>query len=91
MPSTDPMLMMRAGASAVPAAWSSGSRNLVVWNTPSTFTSSTRAHDVVSCSASGAPQVAPALLTRMSRESHRSATAAPSPRQPSSVDRSATT
>ncbi len=44
MPSIDPMLMTRAGSSAVPAFSSSGTRNLVRWNTPFTLRASTRSH-----------------------------------------------
>ena len=40
-------------------------------------------------SSSFAPQLAPALLTRMSSDSHLSATAVASASQPSGVDRSA--
>ena len=58
--------MTRAGSSAVARAWSSGRKNLVVWKTPCTLRSSTRFHDAASCSASGTPQVAPALLTSTS-------------------------
>ena len=38
----------------------------MVWKTPCTLRLSTRSHEAVSCSASGAPQVAPALLTSTS-------------------------
>ena len=63
----DPMLITRAGSSWVPAASSSGTKNLVRWKTPLTLRASTRSKAASSKSASGVPQVAPALLTRMSR------------------------
>ena len=62
----------------------------MVWKTPWTLRLSTRSHEAVSCSASGAPQVAPALLTSTSTWS----VGPPPPLRPadvppSSVDRSA--
>ena len=48
-----------------------GTRNLVRWKTPFTFRDSTRSKAASSKSARGAPQVAPALLTRMSSASTR--------------------
>ena len=43
-------------------------RNFVRWKTALTLSASTRSKDLSSCSARGAPHVAPALLTRMSSE-----------------------
>ncbi len=83
------MLMTRAGSSTVPAFCSSGTRNLVRWNTPFTLRASTRSKAASSNSASGAPQVAPALLTRMSSESSRAASSSARRRHSASVDRSA--
>src|ERR1017187_1689720 len=87
----DPMLMTRAGASWVPEASSSGTRNLVRWKTPFTLRAKTFSKAVSSKSARGVPQVAPALLTRMSSASTRDAISSARPRHPASVDRSAGT
>src|ERR1700722_8632818 len=83
------MLMTRAGASTDPAFRSSGTRNLVRWKTPLTLRASTRSNAASSKSSSGAPQVAPALLTRMSRASSRDATSSARRRHSASVERSA--
>jgi hypothetical protein len=88
-PSIEPMLMTRAGSSGVPASSSNGTRNLVRWKTPLTLTARARSHAASSNCSSGAPQVAPALLTRMSRLDSRAATASASRRHSASVDRSA--
>src|SRR5918994_317553 len=89
MPSIDPMLITRAGWSALPAASSSGTRNFVRWYTPLTLSASTRSHAASSNWSRGAPHVAPALLTRMSRLDSRAATASASRRHSASLDRSA--
>src|SRR5918999_1391335 len=85
MPSIEPMLMTRAGSSAVPAAARRGTRNRVRWNTPFTLRSRTRSQAASSNSAIGAPQVAPALLTRTSRRSSRAARSSARPRAPASA------
>src|SRR5664280_455670 len=89
MPSIEPMLITRDGWSAVAPASSSGRKNLVVWKTPWTLRLRTRSHDAVSCSARGAPQVAPALLTSTSTRPWWAETASANWRAPSSEDRSA--
>ena len=89
-PSMEPTLMTLLGSSAEPAASSSGRKNLVVWKTPCTLRLSTRSHEAVSCSSSGAPQVAPALLTSTSTRGCAAATAVANVRAPSSFERSAT-
>ena len=57
------------------------------WNTPFTLRSSTRFQAASSNSSSGAPQVAPALFTRMCSAGSRSAIWPASVRQASSVER----
>src|ERR671911_625343 len=89
MPSIDPMLITRAGWSALPAASSSGTRNFVRWYTPLTLSASTRSQAASSNWSRGAPHVAPALLTRMSRLDSRAATASARRRHSASLDRSA--
>src|ERR671910_2458591 len=89
MPSIDPMLITRAGWSSLPAASSSGTRNFVRWYTPLTLSASTRSQAASSNWSRGAPHVAPALLTRMSRLDSRAATASARRRHSASLDRSA--
>ena len=73
-----------------PPPRAAGRRNLVRWKTPFTLRASTRSKAASSNSASGAPQVAPALLTRMSRRvDSRAAISSARRRHPASVDRSA--
>ena len=74
----------------VDAASSRGRKNLVVWNTPWTLRLRTRSHEAVSCSTSGAPQVAPALFTRTwTPVALGGDRLGEGPRAPSSVERSA--
>src|SRR3954452_10383965 len=86
-----PTLTTRAGSSSVPASSSSGRKARVRKNGALRFRSSTLSHAEAGNSASGAPHVAPALLTRMCSSSSCSPTSAASARQASSVDRSAWT
>src|SRR6476620_9919780 len=89
MPSIEPTLMTRAGSPSVAAASSNGRRNRVRWYGPFTLMLSTRSHAASSWSASGAPQVAPALLISTWRRSSRDAISSASRRHSASVDRSA--
>ena len=83
------MLITRAGESAVAAASSIGRRNFVRWKTALTLSARTRSKACSSYSAIGAPQVAPALLTRTSRWSSRRAISSARRRHSSSLERSA--
>ena len=83
------MLMTRAGSPGVAAASSSGRQARVRWKTAFTLSASTLSHAASGYSASGAPQLAPALLTSTWRARSRAASAAASPRQPASVLQSA--
>ena len=89
MPSIEPMFTTRAGSSSVAAARSWGSSARVRWNTPFTLMANSLSKAASGYSSSGAPQVAPALLTRRWMRSSRSAISAARARQPASVDRSA--
>src|SRR5579871_1791885 len=84
-----PMLMIRAGSSSVPAASSSGRNALVRKNGVFRLRSTTLSQAAAGYSASGAPQVAPALLTRTLTARSRSPTSAASRRHSRSADRSA--
>ena len=64
-PSIDPMLMTRAGSSAVAADDSWGSSARVRKNGAFTLVAYNLSHAPSGYSASGAPHVAPALFTRM--------------------------
>src|SRR3954449_6985379 len=86
-----PTLTTRAGSSSAPASSSSGRNARVRKNGDFRFRSSTLSQPEAGDSARGAPQVAPALFTRMCSSSSCSPTAAASARQASSVDRSACT
>src|SRR3954447_12418637 len=86
-----PTLTTRAGSSSVPASSSSGRKARVRKNGALRLRSSTLSQAEAGKSASGAPHVAPALLTRMCSSSSCSPTSAASARQASSVDRSAWT
>src|SRR5215831_14663681 len=84
-----PMLITRAGSSRVAAASSSGKNARVRKNGVFRFRSTTLSQAAAGNSASGAPQVAPALLTSTFRACSRSATSLASRRHSASVDRSA--
>src|SRR5580658_1443310 len=86
-----PTLITRAGSSAVPAASSSGRNARVRKNGVLRFRSRTLSQAEAGNSASGAPQVAPALLTRMWTRSSDRPTSSASRRHSSSRDRSAGT
>ena len=88
-PSMLPTLTMRAGSSAVAASSSSGRKARVRKNGDLRFRSSTLSQADSGNVASGSPQVAPALLTRMCTSSSRSPTSAASRRHSSSRERSA--
>src|SRR5580700_8666373 len=90
-PSMLPTLITRAGSSAVPAASSSGRNARVRKNGVLRFRSRTLSQAEAGNSASGAPQVAPALLTRMWTRSSDRPTSSASRRHSSSRDRSAGT
>src|SRR2546421_6718354 len=77
------MLTTLAGSSALAAARSAGSSPTVRWNGPSTFVCIARSHPDGGNSSSGAPHVAPALLTRMSSRSIRDLTSSASAPAPS--------
>ena len=82
--------MTRAGSGADAPAMSSACKKRVSWNTPFTLMSRTLSHAASSKSSNGAPQVAPALFTRMlSDPSHHSPTARARRRHSASVERSA--
>src|SRR5271165_6752028 len=66
------MLITREGSRADAAARSAGSSATVRLKMPSTFVCRTFSQPFSGNSSSGAPQVAPALLTRMSRVGNRS-------------------
>jgi hypothetical protein len=86
-----PTLITRAGSSAVPAFSSSGRNARVRKNGALRFRPSTLSQAEAGNSASGAPQVAPALLTRMWTRSSDRPTSAASRRHSSSRERSAGT
>jgi hypothetical protein len=81
MPSTEPTLITRAGASGSAAARSSFRSPTVRWKTPSTLVLRTFSQPDAGNSSRGAPQTAPAFLTRMSSDSKRSRVAAASDHQ----------
>src|SRR5215218_7752662 len=91
----EPTLITRAGSvyggSPATDASSIGRRNRVRWKTPCRLRLSTRSHAAASCSASCAPQTAPALFTSTSSASQRSPTAPANRRHPSSLARSSAT
>jgi len=80
---------LRAGSSAVAAARSRGSSFWVRKKTPLTFVSITLSHPSSGNSSMGAPQVAPALFTRMSRRDSRPASASARAVTPSRLETSA--
>ncbi|ALE77835.1 hypothetical protein WY02_04565 [Pseudonocardia sp. AL041005-10] len=84
-----PMLITRAGSSADPAASSSGRNARVRKNGAFRLRSSTLSQACAGNSSSGAPQVAPALLTSRCTRSSRSPTSAASRTHSSSDERSA--
>jgi hypothetical protein len=90
-PSILPTLITRAGSSAVPAASSSGKNARVRKNGVLRFRSSTLSQAEAGKEASGAPQLAPALLTRMCTRSSNRPTSAASRAHSSSRARSAGT
>jgi len=81
--------MTLAGSSAPAAALSARSNPVVRWKMPSTFVRMTRSQPESGNSSSGAPHVAPELLTRMCSVGMRARTSSASARAPSGVDRSA--
>src|SRR5438445_6343188 len=83
------MLMTRAGSPGPAARSRSGRQARVRWKTPFTFKASTLSHAASGYSASGAPQLAPALLTRTWSAVSRRARASARPRAPASVEQSA--
>src|SRR5450755_2643030 len=84
-----PTLMTRDGSSCVPPASSSGRNALVRKNGAFRLRSTTLSQAAAGNSARGAPQVAPALLTRMFRACSRSPTSLARRRHSASADRSA--
>src|SRR5215472_5795946 len=84
-----PMLMTRAGSSAVPAASSSGKNARVMKNGAFRSRSTTLSQAAAGNSSNGAPQVAPALLTSTCNAGSRWPISAASRRHSASVDRSA--
>ena len=80
-----PTLMIRAGSSAVPAASSSGRNARTRKNGALRFRLTSLSQADSGNSSNGAPQAAPALLTRMSSLSSRAANAAASALQPATV------
>ena len=82
------MLITRAGSSVVAAARSSGSNRTVRKNGPFRLMSITLSQPDSGNSSSGAPQAAPALLTRMSSFSSRSRKSAQKRSTPSTDARS---
>src|SRR6516164_9202553 len=84
-----PMLMTRAGSSGVPAASSSGKNARVMKNGAFRSRSTTLSQAAAGNSSSGAPQVAPALLTSTFKAGSRWPTSPASRRHSASVDRSA--
>src|SRR5215472_12699313 len=71
-PSMEPMLITRAGSAGLAAARSSGSERTVSSNSALMFTFQSLSKASSGYSSSGAPHVAPALLTRTSSWSSRS-------------------
>src|SRR6516162_3742018 len=84
-----PMLMTRAGSSGVPAASSSGKNARVRKKGAFRSRSTTLSQAAAGNSSSGAPQVAPALLTSTFTAGSRWPTSPASRRHSASVDRSA--
>ncbi len=84
-----PILITRAGSSRVPAASSKGRKARVRKNGAFKLRSTTFSQAAAGNSASGAPQVAPALLTSTCSACSRSATSPARRRHSASVDRSA--
>ncbi len=70
--------MTRAGSPGWAAFSSRGRQARVRWNTDLTFSASTLSHAASGYSANGAPQLAPALLTRMCSAGSRFASSAAS-------------
>jgi len=90
-PSMLPTLITRAGSSAVAAASSNGRNARVRKNGVLRFRSRTLSQAEAGNSSSGAPQLVPALLTRMWTRSSNRPTSSASRRHSSSRDRSAGT
>src|SRR5579871_4737725 len=88
MPSIEPMLITRAGSSRLAAARSGPSNAAVRWKVPSTFVCTTRSQPEAGNSSSGAPQVVPALFTRMFSFPKRAVVASASAAAPSGVETS---
>jgi hypothetical protein len=86
-----PMLMTLAGSSAVPARRNPGSSSCTIQNGDFRFRSSTRSHASAGKVSSGSPQVAPALLTRMSSAPEWARTSAARRAHSDRRDRSAAT
>ncbi len=91
MPLTEPMLMIRAPGPRRARRLEQGKQELGGVEDALHVEVEHPGPDPESCSASGAPQVAPALLTNTSSESHLPATHSASSRHPSSVERSEVT
>ncbi len=85
----EPTLITRAGSAGLAAASSRGSSARVRWNSAFTFSASTLSQAASGYSSMGAPQLAPALFTRMCRAGSRSPSASASSLAADSLERSA--